>query len=152
MVNAQILRWMIAPPPATHEVTIRRPVEAVYRFCRDLSNAARYVGDVDRVEQLSETTYRWHITPYGLNMTVVVLGEQPPNLLRYGTRGPVRGLWEFHFISDREGLTLVREKLHVPLGGPGRLLLAAARKFPDAEVRDNLARMKTLLDPSKDSE
>jgi uncharacterized membrane protein len=149
-VNVRFLRSMIAPPPAVHDVVIHRPIDEVYRFCRDLTNVARYVGDVDRVEKLSDKAYRWHITPYGLSMTVVVTGEQPPQLLRYATRGPVRGVWEFHFISDRPGLTLVREKLQIPLGGPGRLALAIAGKFPDAEVRDNLARMKTLLDPTKE--
>lgn len=139
---------MLAPPPATHEVVIHRPAEVVYRFCRDLTNAARYVGDVDRVEKLSDTAYRWHVTPFGVTMTVVVTGDQPPHHLRYGTRGPVRGVWEFRFISDRPDVTLVREKLQIPLGGPGRLALALAGKFPDAEVRDNLARMKTLLEQS----
>lgn len=145
-VNAQFLRSLVAPPPATHEVVIHRSPEVVYRFCRDLTNAARYVGDVSRVDKLSDTAYRWHITPFGVTMTVVVTGDQPPDHLRYATRGPVRGEWEFHFISDRPDMTLVRLKLHVPLGAPGRLMLAMAGKFPDTEVRDNLARMKSVLE------
>ncbi|WP_433382125.1 SRPBCC family protein [Actinoplanes sp. CA-142083] len=128
------------------EVVIRRPAEAVYGFCRDLTNVARYVGDVDRVEKLSELAYRWHVTPYGLTMTVVVSRELAPRYLRYGTRGSIRGVWELEFFADRPDVTRVRERLHVPLGVPGRLVLALAGKFPGSEVRENLARLKTVLE------
>ena len=134
-----------------HEVVIRRPAETVYRFCRDLTNAARYVADVDRVARLSDVAYRWHVTgagPFSTSMTVIVTADQPPHLLRYRTRGPrsVRGEWELRFLSDRPDVTRVRETLRIPLGTPGRALLAVFGKFPDAEVRHNLGQLKQLLE------
>nr|WP_296066784.1 SRPBCC family protein [uncultured Actinoplanes sp.] len=134
-----------------HEVVIRRPVETVYRFCRDLGNAARYVGDVDRVVRLSDVAYRWHVTgagPFATSMTVIVTADQPPHLLRYRTRGPhaVRAEWELRFLRDRPDVTRVRETLRIPLGAPGRMLLALLGKFPDAEVRRNLGQLKQVLE------
>jgi hypothetical protein len=32
---------VLRSPPATHEVVVRRPVEVVYRFCRDRDNLNR---------------------------------------------------------------------------------------------------------------
>lgn len=140
----------------SHEVVIRRPAETVYRFCRDLTNATRYVGDVDRTERLSDVAYRWHITERGrsaVSMTVTVTTDRPPHVLRYQSRGPraLRGEWEFRFFSDRPDVTRVNETLRTPLGAAGRLLLAILGKFPDIEVRDNLARLKHVLeaDPAR---
>ena len=147
-------RRPIIAAPATHEVVIGRPAEVVYRFCRDLTNAARYVGDVDRAERLSDVAYRWHVTQRGrlaVSMTVIVTADQPPHLLRYRSRGPraLRGEWEFRFSGERPDVTRVHETLRVPLGPVGRVLLAMLGKFPDAEVRDNLERMRHVLEADR---
>jgi uncharacterized membrane protein len=132
-MDSRVLRSIVASP-AIHDVVIRRPAEAVYQFCRDLTNAARYVGDVDRAERLSDVAYRWHVTQRGrlaVSMMVIVIADQPPHLLRYRSRGPrtARREWEFLF-SDRPNVTRVHETLRVPLGPVGRILLALLGEFP----------------------
>ena len=43
----------------TASVVIRRPVRAVFGFCRDFTNLPRFLGDVMEVEQLDPVTSRW---------------------------------------------------------------------------------------------
>jgi uncharacterized membrane protein len=139
----------------TAEVWIRRPVQDVYRFCRDLTNLPRYLGDVVAVEQLTDTTYRWTVAgPFGVRvpMTITVTEQRVDELIRYRSGGPplLRGRWELAFAADAGG-TRLRERLVVPLGGIGRVPLAAIGKFPDREVVANLARLTRLLESGADT-
>ena len=70
-------------------------------------------------------------------------------LIRFQTRGPapLRAQWRLDFAADQDGrATRVREQLTMPLGALGRSMLALIGKFPDREVRDDLNRLKQLLE------
>jgi uncharacterized membrane protein len=49
------------PEPNTIEasVTIRRPVEDVFRFYRDFRNLPRFLGDVMAIEEIGPESSRW---------------------------------------------------------------------------------------------
>jgi uncharacterized membrane protein len=130
-------------------ITIRRPVDEVFRFYRDFRNLPRYLGDVMAVEQIDSTTSRWTIQgPFRtrVHWTVTVTEERPNELIRYRTSG-LGSAWEIYFSPGREpGSTEVREVLRSPLGRLGRAALAVIGKFPQEEVAANLRRLKQILE------
>jgi uncharacterized membrane protein len=140
----------------TGEIVVCRPVRDVYGFYRDFANLPRFIGDVVAVERVGDATYRWLVSgPFGARIPVVVsvTEQRVDRLIRYQTRGagPLRARWQLEFIADGEvGRTLVRERLTMPLGAVGRFALALIGKFPDREVRDNLNRLKELLESGSD--
>ena len=134
------------------EVVIGRPVRDVYAFYRDFANLPRFLGDVVAVKHVDDRSYRWVVAgPLGarLTLTVTIAEERVDELLRFQTRGPapLRAQWRLDFAADHDGrATRVREQLTMPLGALGRSVLALIGKFPDREVRDNLNRLKQLLE------
>ena len=71
-------------------VTIKRPVEEVFRFYRDFNNLPGFLGDVMAVEQVGPVTFQWTIQgPLGirLNSTIKVTEERTNELLCYETAG-----------------------------------------------------------------
>jgi uncharacterized membrane protein len=145
---------MLRTQIVTDEVVIRRPVRAVYGFYRDFANLPQVLGDVVAVERVGDVTYRWVVSgPFGVRIpvTVTITEEHADRLIRYETRGPLRGRWHLEFTAAGDaGTTRVREQLAIPLGVIGRCLLALIGKFPDREVRANLNRLKQLLEGGVD--
>jgi uncharacterized membrane protein len=133
-------------------VTIRRPVEEVFRFYQDFKNLPSFMGDVMDIEPIGPTTSRWTIQgPLGMrvNWTIKVTEERTNALIRYETvTSPGRRTyWEIHFAPGPEtGETEVREVMKAPLGRVGRAALALIGKNPAEEVSANLHRLKQVLE------
>jgi uncharacterized membrane protein len=117
-------------------VTIRCPVDQVFRFYRDFENLPRFLGDVIAIEQIDPTTSLWTIRgPLGIrtNWTIRVTEERTNESIRYETvtSARLKTYWEIHFASGSEpGETEVREVMKPPLGRLGRAALALIGKFP----------------------
>lgn len=145
-----------SPPPDENtieaSVTIRRPVEDVFRFYRDFKNLPNFLGDVMAIEQIGQATSRWTVQgPLGIraSWTIKVTEERANELIRYETVTPatLRTYWEIHFIPGAgAGETDVREVMKTPLGRLGRAALALMGKFPAEEVSSNLRRLKEVME------
>jgi uncharacterized membrane protein len=137
-------------------ITIDRPVDEVFGFYADFANLPSFVGDVVAVEQVGPSVMRWIIDgPLGfpVHMFVKLTEFKRGKLIRYQScnRRGLNAKWRLEFRSRGPCVTEVEEQLSIPLGVVGRLGLALAGKFPGAEVRANLLRLKGLLeqgDPS----
>jgi len=136
-------------------VTIRRPVEEVFSFCRDFTNLPTFLGDVMTVEAISPVTSRWTVQgPLGIRVkwTVQVTEERRNQLIRFETvtAPALRTHWEVYFSpGPGAGQSRVREVMDVPLGMLGRAALALIGKFPDGEVPSNLHRLKQVLEDGR---
>ena len=140
---------------AEASVTIKRPVEDVFKFYRDFKNLPSFLGDVMTVEQIDPSTSRWTIQgPLGIRVksTIKVTEERANELIRYET-APLPGLttyWEIHFAPGSEaGETDVREVMRTPLGRPGLAALGLIGKFPAQEVSSNLHRVKEVMETGR---
>ena len=133
-------------------VIIGRPIGDVFNFYKDLTNLPLFVGDVTNVEHLGPGMYRLTMQgPWGLRVKgkVIVTNEVTNKLIRYETmRAPeLRTSWEVRFAPGPDAnQTEVHERMISPLGRVGRAALALIGKFPAAEVRANLQRLKELLE------
>jgi uncharacterized membrane protein len=136
-------------------VTVRRPVDEVFRFYRDFENLPRFMGDVTTIEPTGPTTSRWTIVgPFGLrgHWTVEVTEERANELICYRTvtRGSATTFWEISFApGSQAGETQVREVMRLPGGRILRAALALFGKVPAAEVTSNLHRFKELLETGR---
>lgn len=139
-------------------MTIRRPVEEVFRFYRDFSNLPRFLGDVMAIDPVGPATWRWTIQgPLGIRVkwTVKVTEERANELIRYETVSlpALKTSWEIHFAPGPEaGEAEVREVMKTPLGTLGRAALALIGKFPAEEERSNLQRLKELMETGRVSD
>jgi uncharacterized membrane protein len=133
-------------------VIIQRPAADVFSFYKDLKNIPLFVGDVMDVEHLGPGMYRWTIQgPLGVRLKwkVIVTNEVTNKLIRYETimTPELRTTWEVRFAPGPDAnQTEVHERMTSPLGRVGRVALALIGKFPAAEVRANLQRLKELLE------
>ncbi len=158
----QLMRASLVPPrdddAIEAHVTIKRPVNDVFRFCRDFRNLPRFLGDVTEIEPLGRATYRWTIQgPLGLRVkwNVKVTEEDTNELIRYETVSSpgLRTRWEIHFARGPDaGQTEVREVMRTPLGRVGRAALAVIGKYPSEEVSANLHRLKEVMETGKVSD
>ena len=136
-------------------VTIRRPVEEVFRFYREFQNLPLFLGDVMAIEPIGPATSRWAIQgPLGIRVhwTMNVTEERTNELIRYETVASplLRTSWEIHFApGPAAGETEVREVMKVPLGRLGRAALALIGKFPAEEVAANLHRLKQVVETGR---
>ena len=133
-------------------VRIQRPVGEVFNFYRDFRNLSRFLGDVMAVEPTGPTTSRWTIQgPLGIraHSTIKVAEERANALIRYetDTSPGLRTYWEIHFRPGSDAReTIIRQVMRPPLGRLGRVALALIGKFPAAEVRANLHRLKQVME------
>ncbi|HEX7127025.1 MAG TPA: SRPBCC family protein [Thermodesulfobacteriota bacterium] len=149
----------IAPPRDADAieagVTIRRPVEEVFRFYRAFGNLPSFLGDVVAIQEIDPTTSRWTILgPLGIrtNWTIRVTEERTNELIRYETVASprLRTSWAIHFTPGAgAGETEVREVMKAPLGRLGRVALALVGKYPAEEVSANLRRLKEVLETGR---
>lgn len=136
-------------------VSIKRPVEQVFEFYRNLKNLPRFLGDVMAIDEVGPSTSRWTIQgPLGIqtHWTIRVTEERPNELIRYETEGSsaLKTHWEIYFASGpTAGQTEVHEVMRAPLGRLGRAALALIGKFPAKEVTANLHRLKEVMETGR---
>src|SRR5262249_51376704 len=122
--------------PIEGTVTIRRPVEDVFRFYQDFTNLPRFLGDVMAVKQVGPATFEWTIQgPFRIRMnsTIRVTEMHRNKLIRNETVGVagLKGSWEVHFAAGSDpGETEVRTVMKIPFGRLTRAALALIGKFP----------------------
>lgn len=88
-------------------VTIKLPVEKVFRFYRDFKNLPTFLGDVMATERIDAETSRWTIQgPLGIraHWIIKVTEERANELIRYETVASpgLKTYWEIHFAPGSE--------------------------------------------------
>ena len=136
-------------------VTIKRPVEEVFKFYRNFKNLPSFLGDVIAIKETGPGTYRWTIQgPLRIqaDWTIRVTKERINELMCYETESPpaLKTFWEIHFASgSKPGETEVHEVMKTPLGRFGSAALALIGKSPAREVLSNLRRSKEVMETGR---
>jgi uncharacterized membrane protein len=136
-------------------VTIKRPVDKVYKFYRNFKNLPSFLGDVIAIDEIDSASSRWTIQgPLRIRVqwTIRVIEDRVNELIRYETVGShgLRTYWEIYFSpGSTAGETEVHEVMRTPLGRIGRAALALIGKFPAEEVSANLHRLKELMETGR---
>ncbi len=135
-------------------VTIARPREEVYRLWRDFANLPRFMKHVEHIEVVTPHRSRWTVkAPLGkvVNWTSFVTEEIPNERIAWESEGsaevPNFGWVEFRDAPGDRG-TEVRALIayQPPYGEAGRLLNTLFRETPAHQMRDDLHRLKQIME------
>jgi uncharacterized membrane protein len=135
-------------------VTVQAPAGQVYAFWRDFNNLARFMQHVKSVEVIDEKKSHWVVDgPTGKNVEwdAEIINEEEGKLISWkslpGAEVDNTGTVQFREAPAGRG-TEVRVTLEY-LPPAGKLGLAIAKVFgktPGAEVRDDLRRLRQIIE------
>jgi uncharacterized membrane protein len=135
-------------------VIIARPARAIYDFWRDFTNLPQFMDNVKSVERLSETRSHWVIkAPAGTSVAFDsrVTDDVPGRAIGWeseqGASVPNSGRVEF-IETAAGGSTNVRVTMRyeAPAGAAGRMVAKLFQREPSVQAREDLARLKALLE------
>lgn len=135
-------------------VTIARPREEVYALWRDFGNLPRFMEHVQHIEVVTPQRSRWTVkAPFGktVKWTSYVTEDVPNERIAWeaesGAEVPNFGRVEFRHAPGGRG-TEVRALIayQPPYGEAGRLLNKLFRETPSHQMRDDLRRLKQIME------
>ncbi len=137
-----------------HATTINRTPMEVYDFVKDPANHHRYMEHVQSVEAGEDGTFRWAIEgPFGSTWRFQSrhINEQPGHLVAWKTLpgGDIEsaGAIRLEPAWDGRGTEVTMEiNFEPPAGAVGIAIARILGHDPDAQVRENLRRLKNLLE------
>ena len=135
------------------QVTIKRPIEELYRFWRNLENLPKFMQHLESVERLTDTLSRWRAKgPAGTTVewTAEIINEVPNQVIGWRSieGSDVVHAGSVNFDQVGSGPTRVRVRLQYSPPG-GKAGAAVAKLFGrDAatEIREDLQRFKQLIE------
>jgi len=131
--------------------TVRRPVEAVYDFWRDLSNLPRFMIHLDSVEERGDRSH-WRATAPGgrtVQWDAELIDERPNELLRWRGSGqvPNEGTVRFVEAPGNRGTEIhVSLAYEPPAGELGALVAKLFGEEPQTQIKDDLRRFKQVME------
>ena len=135
-------------------VTIGRPKEEIYRLWRDFSNLPRFMEHVQEIAVVTPQRSRWTVkAPLGktVKWTSYVVEDVQNERIAWesesGAEVPNFGWVEFRDAPGNRG-TEVRALIayQPPYGEAGRLLNTLFRETPAHQMRDDLRRLKQIME------
>lgn len=138
----------------TAVTTIRRPVEVVYEFFRDLRNFPRFMAHLDSVEPRGPGRSRWRMRGVGgrtFDWEAEIIEERPGQLLAWrslpGADVDNRGAVRFVAAPGGRGTEVHADiQYAAPAGALGVLVATLLGFEPGQQARGDLRRLKQVLE------
>jgi len=139
---------------AVRAVTIGKPRQEVFDFFRDVTNLARFMENIERIDVVDTTHSHWVVkAPAGhrVEWDSILTADEPGRLLAWET-GPDaevknHGRVEFRDAPGGRGTeihaTIVYEP---PAGALGKVIALLFQKEPGLQAKRDLRRLKMLLE------
>lgn len=153
-------RRALGGPAGIHvreKVVIRRPVHDVYAFWRDLPNLARFLRHVERVEVIDHGRSHWVVKGPGdmrFEWDAEILSDEPDALISWKSAAAADVVSAGSVIFKPMGNTHTQVSVHFqyapPGGRAGRMVASLLGRDPAAQVRDDLDRLRDLLEGRDD--
>jgi len=135
-------------------VTIKRPVEELYRFWRNLENLPQFMHHLESVERVTDSLSRWRAKGPGgttIEWNAEIINEVPNKVIGWrsieGSDVVSAGSVNFEDLGAGRG-TLVRVRLQYSPPG-GKVVAALARlvgRDAATEIREDLRRFKHVVE------
>lgn len=139
-------------------VIINKPARELYNFWRNFENLPQFMNNIESVKTLDEKRSHWKIkAPAGTSVEFdsYVVDDVPGRIIAWeseeGASVPNRGRVEF--IEAGAGSTTVRATISYdpPAGTAGRLVAKLFMREPQVQAREDLNRLKQLMESGKAS-
>lgn len=135
-------------------ITIERPARQIYDFWRDFTNLPQFMDNIKSVERLSEKRSHWVIkAPAGTSVEFdsTVVEDVPGKVIAWESEPdasvPNRGRVEFtQGASGSSTAVRVTMSYDPPAGTAGRLVAKLFQREPSVQAREDLQRLKALLE------
>lgn len=133
-------------------IEIEAPVQSVYRFLSNYENFPRFMDSVLKVEDYGDGRCRWAVAgPIGQTIEWDAVTERVPNeALAWATvkGAPVNNTGVIHLDARRNDRTHVEVRLtyDTPVGTGRRDIAALFAADPKVRVREDLIRMKAIIE------
>ena len=133
-------------------VTIARPIEDVYAYWRDLTNLPLFMKSLVRVDMPDGCRSHWVLRgPGGVRVEwdAEIINEEPPNLLAWQSLpgADMASAGSVTFKPVRLGTQInVLMQYNPPAGRVGGLVAWLAGQSPAFQLREDLRRLKQLLE------
>ena len=145
--------WTFAAP-VSRAVSINKPPEEVYAFFRDFNNLPSFMTDIARIDVIDDKRSHWVVkAPAGRTVewdstvTEEDVGERFAYQSEEGGDINNKGVLEFRPGAGGKGTALhVTLVFEPPFGVAGRAIAALFMKDPAIQLRENLVRLKMLLE------
>ena len=138
-------------------IIVDRRVEDVYRFWRDFDNLARFLRHVERVDDLGGGRSHWVVRGPGqmrFEWDAEIISDDVNELISWKSTGDAdvvsAGSVIFRPLGDRTQIA-VHFQYAPPGGKVGRSIAAVLGQDPNAQVREDLGRLKSLLEQRADA-
>lgn len=90
--------------PIERSIDVDVPVRTAYDQWTQFEDFPNFMSDVERIEQLDDTTTRWHVTVLGAQRTfeAAITEQEPDQRIAWASRGDTKhaGVVTFHRIDD----------------------------------------------------
>jgi uncharacterized membrane protein len=133
--------------------TVKRPLEEVYKFWRNLENLGRYSQHLESLTVRGKRSHWVARAPAGktVEWDSELVEEVPNELLAWrslpGSEVPNEGIvWFAPAPGDRGTEVRVELRYDAPAGQPGAALAKMFGEEPDLQLRDDLRRLKQVLE------
>lgn len=135
-------------------ISVYRPVDEVYQFFRNFKNMARFLSHVNDVREMDEKHSHWFVKgPAGMELEwdAEILQEQPNELISWRSIGcpdvESTGSVRFEKAPGERG-TFIRVSLNYmpPAGALGAAIAKLFGEEPEKQIRDDLRRLKQILE------
>ncbi len=134
-------------------ITVRRPVEEVYGFWRDLQNLPRFMYHLESVEVSGDGRSHWKAkAPIGkVEWDAEVTEDRPNELIAWralpGASVENSGTVRFRRAPSDQGTEIVLEMVYdAPGGAVGATLAKLLGEEPRQQVKDDLRRFKQVME------
>lgn len=140
--------------PVTTSIVVNRSPEEVYQFWRDFHNLSQFMSHVISVRMLNEKDSHWVVeAPVGrtIEWDAEITDDQPNELLAWRTleHAGVKhsGTVQFRRAPGGRGTVVnVQMQYHPPGGVMGSTLASLLGKEPGQQIREDLRRLKQVLE------
>ena len=134
-------------------VIIRRPVGEVYGFWRDFGNLARFLRHVERVDDLGGGKSHWVVRGPGqmrFEWDAEIISDDTNELISWKSSEQAdvvsAGSVVFRSLGSEQTQVAVHFQYAPPGGKVGRSVAALLGQDPEVQVREDLDRLKGLLE------
>ncbi len=135
-------------------VTIGKPRDEVFAFFRDVSNLARFMENIERIDVLDARRSHWVVkAPAGheVEWDSTIIADEPGRLLAWesdaGAEVRNHGRLEFRDAPGGRGAEVHAIILYEPPGGSlGKIIATLFQMEPGQQAKRDLRRLKMLLE------